>query len=131
MLEVIFTADKYLKNENEDIVLNAVRVIMFSAIHLTGKVQCTQPKDDIIVRNLIDLLNSENDDIVTNVRHTLVNIADLPKGFKIIVRYLSKFIDHLDSVRNPKNIFSNYKFFCRLFPLFFLLTPQRSSARPQ
>ena len=38
LLKVIDSANKYLTNENEDISINAVRVIMFSAIHLKGKI---------------------------------------------------------------------------------------------
>jgi hypothetical protein len=97
-LKVIESANKYLKDENDDILINAVRVIMFSAIHLNGKVQSVAPKDDSVIKNLINLLMSSNEDIITNVRHTLINIADLPKGFKIIVNYLSHHIEQLDSV---------------------------------
>lgn len=37
-LKVIESANRYLKDENDDILTNAIRVIMFSAIHLNGKV---------------------------------------------------------------------------------------------
>lgn len=40
-------------------------------------------------------------DIVTNVRQTLINIADLPKGFKIIVKYFSLYIESLENVNLP------------------------------
>lgn len=96
--EVILTANRYLTSEYEHLVNNAVRVIMFSAIHLKGKPQAISDKDDIIIINLIELLKSSNEDVVANVRHALVVIADLPKGFKVIVKYLSKYVEHLESV---------------------------------
>jgi hypothetical protein len=102
LLKVIDSANIYLTNANQDISLNAVRVIMFAAIHLNGKVQSVSPKDDCLVKNLISLLDHTNEDIVTNVRQTLINISDLPKGFKIIVHYLSNHISHLDSVSFKK-----------------------------
>lgn len=87
---------------------NAVRIIMFSSINIDGKQQAIDKGNGIIIQNLIALLESPNTDIVENVRHALVVIADLPKGYSIVVRYLSAHLEHLKSIFGPTSILPLY-----------------------
>ena len=96
--EIIITANMFLTHKHIDVVNYAVSVMMFASIHLEGKKQCIKPQDDEIIKRLIELLNHENLDIVTNVRQTLISIADLPQGFNIIVKYLSLYIESLENI---------------------------------
>jgi len=98
----------YLNDEHIDVVNYAVSVMMFSSIHLEGKKQCIEPENDQIIKKLIELLNHENIDIVTNVRQTLINIADLPAGFKKIVKYLSLYIESLENIFGATSIIALY-----------------------
>ena len=103
--DTILTSNLYLMNDHIDVVNYAVSVMMFASIHLEGKKQCIKPEDDEIIKRLIELLNHDNLDIVTNVRQTLINVADLPKGFNIITKYLSTYIESLENVNFLLNFF--------------------------
>lgn len=112
--KVIDMADNYLLKSNEDMVNSAVRTIMFGSIHLNGKVQAINKDQGGIIRNLIALLESPNKDIVENVRHALVVIADLPRGYSIVVKYLSAHLEHLKSVSVIQYIYRLYGITLRL-----------------
>jgi len=106
--KLIRTSNLYLMNDHIDVVNYAVSVMMFASIHLQGKKQCIMPEDDEIIKRLIELLNHENLDVVTNVRQTLINIADLPKGFNIITKYLSTYIESLENIFGSTSIIPLY-----------------------
>ena len=107
-LKMIETANKYLTHADPDVINAATRVIMFSAIHLEGKNQATAVADDEIVKNLIGLLKHESKDIVRNAEISITNVADLPKGFKIICKYLSEYLTSLDAIFGPMAIVPLY-----------------------
>jgi hypothetical protein len=107
-LRMIDTANSYLAHQDDFILNFAVRVIMFSSIHLEGKVQATTPADDSIIKNLINLLEHQTEEVVINVKQTIVNIADLPKGFKIICKYMSSHLIHLETIFGSTSIVPNY-----------------------
>ena len=105
---MIETANRYLNHEDEHIANAATRVIMFASIDLKGKTKSVEPQGDVIIRNLIDLLEHKNRDIVRNAEITLMNISDLPKGFMIICKYLSSHLTHLDKIFGPMAIIPLY-----------------------
>lgn len=100
-LGMIEVANKYLLNEDFEVSNAATKVIMFSSVHLKGKDQATHAENDAIIMSLIRLLGHENKDIVQNAEISLLNIADLPKGFKIICKYLSAHLEDLDRIFGP------------------------------
>lgn len=107
-LGMIEIANEYLLHEDAEVANAATKVIMFSSVHLKGKDQATKSNTDTIVKNLIKLLGHADKDIVQNAEISLLNIADLPKGFRIICKYLSAQLEDLDRIFGPVAIVPLY-----------------------
>lgn len=111
---MIHVANKYLKHEDHDLVNAAVKVIMFSSIHLFGKRAATSSQNDEIIQNLISLLEHQSKDIVRNAEISIVNISDLPKGFQKICMYFAAHLAHLDKIFGPTAIVPLYSLLFRI-----------------
>ena len=110
--EVILTANHYMLSEIHEEIFYAVEVIMMCSIHLKGKNQCLNHNDDLLIKRLISLLSTGDNVLRKNVKQvfynhffvnslkTLKNIADLPKGFLIIVRLLNHEKNLIEEVYN-------------------------------
>lgn len=107
-LKMIQRSNKYLLHADPEVANAATKVIMFSSVHLEGKQEATPKENDEVVVNLISLLKHENKDIVRNAEIAIMNIADLPRGFMIICRYLCSHLDHLDRIFGPMAIIPLY-----------------------
>jgi len=71
---------------------------MMCTIQLEGKEQAIEPEDDHIIMNLVLLLDYENEDLRTNVKQALKNIADHPVGIIKITKYLASKVKFLEEV---------------------------------
>ena len=108
-LGMIDIANEYLNHDDPEVSNAATKVIMFSSVHLKGKDQATKPTNDAVIKNIIALLSSSSKDIVQNAEISLLNIADLPKGFKIICKYLSAHLEDLERIFGPLSIVPLYQ----------------------
>lgn len=107
-MKMIQRSNKYLLHPDPEVANAATKVIMFSSVHLDGKTEATPKDNDDVVINLISLLKHENKDIVRNAEIAIMNIADLPRGFMIICRYLCSHLEHLDRIFGPMAIIPLY-----------------------
>lgn len=105
-------------SQNPQEVHNAVVLTMNCTIHLEGKKQAVFENNHEIIhvfsitniyycyltqQRLIDLIEKTNDeDLRLNIKQTLINISDLPKGFQVITFHLCKNIKILEEVKNNK-----------------------------
>ncbi|KAL4510611.1 hypothetical protein ABPG72_004765 [Tetrahymena utriculariae] len=97
-LKVINTANNFLDSPINEEKKYSVVLIMNCSIHLDGKKQCTYVDDDNLIRKLIALLDSKDENLRVDVKQALKNIAELPDGFLVITAKLAHNLNYLKEV---------------------------------
>eukprot|EP00357_Protocruzia_adherens_P006027 CAMPEP_0114974080 /NCGR_PEP_ID=MMETSP0216-20121206/1323_1 /TAXON_ID=223996 /ORGANISM="Protocruzia adherens, Strain Boccale" /LENGTH=500 /DNA_ID=CAMNT_0002334667 /DNA_START=20 /DNA_END=1522 /DNA_ORIENTATION=+ len=106
--EVILTARGYLDSEYSDQRRYSCTLIMSVAIHLQGKEQATWDTDKegnpLVIQGLIRRLDETNEDIRTNAKQALVNLAELPESFLKITEQMADRVDLLDEIYSYRSV---------------------------
>ena len=102
--------EPFLSYNNEKVLNYTVRILMFISIHLEGKLQIINYKEDKIILKIINILN-KNDDIKSNCYQLLINLSENKKGFMKITKYLCS---------NPTELIRIFDREC-IIPLFLLV----------
>lgn len=103
--KIILNAWKYLDGDYR---FNASHVLMSCVIHLEGKKQAVSCVDDsdnpIIIQKMIERLYDQEENLRTNIKVALINIAEYPLGFDKIINELSDKIDLLNEVFQERGL---------------------------
>ncbi|EGR27544.1 hypothetical protein IMG5_194070 [Ichthyophthirius multifiliis] len=102
-LYIINTASNFLDSHIQEERKYSSILIMNCSIHLDGKKQCTYVKNDEIIKKLISLLDSKDENLRIDVKQALKNISELPDGFLVITSILAHNLNYLKEVFSVQN----------------------------
>ena len=96
--EIIYVAHNFLSSDVFEEVKFSVMTLMSCTILLEGKEQCTNYKDQQILKDLISLLPNPDQNLHRYVKNTILNISEYPPGVKHITVFLAPQFDYLDEI---------------------------------
>lgn len=117
--KVIARTYDYLGEKSKELRLQASLILMSCSIHLEGKHQIVNMKDEhgnpLIIVAIIKILQSQQFPIIrNNLKVCLTNVSELPLGFSDITRQLIEKISILDEVFGPRAVKPLHNFLPKL-----------------
>jgi len=117
--KVIARTYDYLGEKSKELRLQASLILMSCSIHLEGKHQIVNMKDEhsnpLIIVAIIKILQSQQFPVIrNNLKVCLTNVSELPLGFSDITRQLIEKISILDEVFGPRAVKPLHNFLPKL-----------------